>query len=319
MGKTILIALDGTQYFCSKEICCPQCSTKRHSDETITYSHSVVTPVIVAPNKDKVLPLEPEFVTPQDGTEKQDCENTAAKRWIRQWAERCRKFNSTILGDDLYCCQPLCQLLLDEQLNFIFVCKPTSHTILFQLIDELDQDNGVETLVVKRKKGKSFEFDTYRFVNQVPIRAGADALDVNWCEITTTKKDGRVVYKNSFVTNHLISKHNVTTIVACGRSRWKIENENNNTLKTKGYNLEHNFGHGKKHLASFLATLNILALLLHTTLAICDEKYQLIRNKIRTRKNFFDDIRALTRYWYFDSWEHLLLFMMQGLEIERPP
>ncbi len=29
---------------------------------------------------------------------------------------------------------------------------------------------------------------------------------------------------------------------------WKVENENNNTLKTKGYHLEHNFGHGQKHL-----------------------------------------------------------------------
>jgi hypothetical protein len=32
--------------------------------------------------------------------------------------------------------------------------------------------------------------------------------------------------------------------VAAGRARWKVENENNNTLKTKGYHLEHNYGHG---------------------------------------------------------------------------
>jgi hypothetical protein len=36
------------------------------------------------------------------------------------------------------------------------------------------------------------------------------------------------------------------------RAGW---DEDYNTLKTKGYNLEHNFGHGKQHLASFLATL----------------------------------------------------------------
>ena len=35
-------------------------------------------------------------------------------------------------------------------------------------------------------------------------------------------------------------------LVAAGRRRWKIENENNNTLKTKGYQFEHNFGHGKQ-------------------------------------------------------------------------
>ena len=38
-----------------------------------------------------------------------------------------------------------------------------------------------------------------------------------------------------------------------------IENETFNVLKTNGYNLEHNFGHGKEILASVLVTLNPLA------------------------------------------------------------
>jgi len=55
-----------------------------------------------------------------------------------------------------------------------------------------------------------------------------------------------------------------------GRSRWKIENENNNTLKTKGYHLEHNFGHGKENLCSVLTSLNILAFLMHIFLDFND-------------------------------------------------
>ncbi len=35
-------------------------------------------------------------------------------------------------------------------------------------------------------------------------------------------------------------------------ARWKIENESFNTLKTKGYHLEHNFGHGDANLAARL-------------------------------------------------------------------
>jgi hypothetical protein len=90
-------------------------------------------------------------------------------------------------------------------------------------------------------------------------------------------------------------------------------------LKTKGYDLEHNFGHGKQHLASFLATLNILSLLFHTLLERLDEKYKLLRSYLPTRKTFFDDLRALTRYLYFQSWDHLLTFMLEGLELEIPP
>ena len=91
-------------------------------------------------------------------------------------------------------------------------------------------------------------------------------------------------------------------IAAAGRARWKIENENNNTLKTKGYHLEHNFGHGKEHLSTLLAAMNILAFLYHTFLSFTDEHYRLIRAALPTRKTFFDDLRALTRYLLFANW-----------------
>ena len=149
----------------------------------------------------------------------------------------------------------------------------------------------------------------------MPLADGEDALKVNWCELTVTNAEGKVLYCNGFITDFKISESNVAAIVASGRARWKIENENNNTLKTKGYHLEHNFGHGKKHLASFLAALNILAFLYHTFLSFTDQNYRLIRAVLPTRKTFFDDLRALTRYLLFGSWDALLDFMMAGLEI----
>ena len=45
------------------------------------------------------------------------------------------------------------------------------------------------------------------------------------------------MYKNAFATNFKISKNNVKEIVRDGRTRWKVENENNNVLKTKVLNL----------------------------------------------------------------------------------
>ena len=166
-------------------------------------------------------------------------------------------------------------------------------------------------------KGKRHYIDTYRFVNQVPLREGEDALNVNWCELTTTRDDGKVVYKNAFATNHSITETNVAEIVRAGRARWKVENENNNTLKTKGYHLTHNFGHGKQYLASLLATFNLLAFLFHTLLELMDSSYQRIRQFL-PRKRFFNDLRALTCYLCFDSWEALMAFMLKGLELEAP-
>ena len=65
-------------------------------------------------------------------------------------------------------------------------------------------------------------------------------------------------------------------------------------------------------LSSLLLTLNLLAFLFHTVLEIMDDKYKLIRDNLPTRQTFFDDIRALTRYSYFDSWDAMLTFMIHG-------
>ncbi|NJR63936.1 MAG: hypothetical protein HC769_37370 [Cyanobacteria bacterium CRU_2_1] len=94
-------------------------------------------------------------------------------------------------------------------------------------------------------------------------------------------------------------------LVAQGeRSRWKTENENHNVLKTKGYHLEHNFGHGQQHLSTVLLTFNLLAFLVHTVLHLVDRPYQQIRQKRGTRKGFFQDILTLTKYLLFNSWSH---------------
>lgn len=122
------------------------------------------------------------------------------------------------------------------------------------------------------------------------------------------------MYRNAFATNHSITSDNVAEIVRAGRARWKVENENNNTLKTKGYNLTHNFGHGKEHLSSLLATFNLLSFLFHTVLDLFDSSYQRIRQFL-PRKTFFDDLRALTRYLCFGSWGDLMAFMLK----EIPP
>ncbi len=317
INANLLVAMDGTQYFSSTKIHCDQCRVTEHSNGTITYSHSVVTPVIVAPGNARVIPLEPEFITPQDGHKKQDCENAAAKRWLAQFGPRYRALGITILGDDLYCKQPLCEAIAEQGLNFILVCKPDSHTTLYEWVAGLAATDDVQTLSIERRRGKRTYTDTYRFVNQVPLRDGDDALKVNWCELTTTRDDGKRTYQNAFATNHPISATNVAEIVRAGRARWKVENENNNTLKTKGYHLSHNFGHGKQHLSALLASLNLLAFLFHTLLELLDSSYQRLR-RFLPRKVFFDDLRALTRYLCFDSWEALMAFMIKGLELDAP-
>ena len=200
-GNNVLCSLDGTTYFSSRKIHCENCSVTNHKNGTKTYSHAAVTPVFVKPGCNRVISLVPEFIVPQDGHEEQDCENAAAKRWLKQYGPFLKGLGSTVPGDDLYRKQPVCQAIKDQ----------------------------------------------------------------------------------------------VKAIVADGRARWKIENENNNVLINDGYKPARNFGHGKKFLSMTPATLNILAFLLHTVLDSTDKKYRALRRSLPSGETFFDDVRALAR------------------------
>jgi hypothetical protein len=157
----------------------------------------------------------------------------------------------------------------------------------------------------------------YRFLNEVLLQDGKQALAVHWVEMTVVNaKTGEQLYDNTFITNHRLSAENVAQVAQAGRGRWKIENENNNVLKTKGYHLEHNFGHGKQYLSATMLSLNVLAFLFHTVLEWSDEQYALLRQVLARRQTFFEDMRALTRYLVFESWHHLMDFMLKGLKLE---
>ena len=319
IDNNVLCALDGVEYFSSKAISCAQCSTRQHS-ETITYSHAVIAPVLVAPHDSYVVSLEPELIQPQDGTEKQDCEQNAIKRWIQRNAQRLPQRRTTILTDDLHSRQPFCQLLLDHQLNFILVCLPDSHPTLYEEIALLAHNNLLNTLTEQVWNGRFRERHTYRYTSQVPLRSGTDALLVNWFELTITHaQTGERLYRNAFITNLAVSDARMRPLAQSGRARWKTENENHNTLKHLGYHLEHNFGHGQQFLAAFLVTLNLLAFLLHTVLELSEPKVQAIRLALATRLTFFNDLRALTRYFYFASWHDLWDFMFTQLELGASP
>lgn len=318
---TYLIALDGLTYHSSTKIHCPNCSQRKDNQGTVHYYHSAIAPVMVKPGSPHVLPLPPEFIVPQDGHEKQDCERAAAKRWFGQHNHRYAPGSVTYLGDDLYDNEPACRSIVEEyQQFFLFVCKPDSHVALYRELDLLAKADGVTTMTERLWNGRHAEIWTYRFAHQVPLRAGADALKVNWCELTIShEQTGDTLFRNAWATNHAISSQTVAATAEAGRTRWKVENESINVLKNHGYNLQHNFGHGKQHLATVLFSLNLLAFLIHTAQHLTNDAYRLLRDTLAVRRTFFNDLKALTRYIVFDSWDALFSFMLDGLELSIPP
>lgn len=307
----VLIAFDGTEYFCSQDLSCPNCSSRARANGRTEHFHAMVSAALVAPGHDRVLPLEPEFIAPQDGGEKQDCEARAAQRWLAAHGPKYTHLKPIYLGDDLSSRQPTCEAVRAVGGHFLFTAKPSSHKTLYSWLDGAE----VPSTEKKFKQGRRFVTHRYRWLEGVPIRDGEDALLVNWLEIEIVDPSGKTTYRNSFVTDLPVCKNNVDELAAAGRARWKIENESFNTLKTKGYNLEHNFGHGQQHLAAVLVTMNLIAFAMHTVADLVADAWASARQAIGARKRFFEELRTITAYLVFPTWASLVETLRTG----KPP
>ena len=302
LDGALLIALDGTEYHCSDKIHCPNCSHRKRGKSGTEYFHAMLAATIVAPGHNRAIPLQPEFIVPQDGHDKQDCESRAVRRWLSAHGQQCRRLRPVYLGDDLFSRQPICEAVLQTDGHFIFVCKPDSHPA----IEEFRTGIVLEQKIERQRRGKQWITHTFQWLNGVPLRGDAKAITVNWLMIEIHDASGKSTYTNSFITDLAVTAETVAALTAAGRARWKIENESFNVLKTKGYNLEHNFGHGRQNLSAVLAVLNLLAFGCHTACDLADKVWRAARRELVTRQGFFQNLRSITTYLVFPSWDHLL-------------
>ncbi|MDQ6963280.1 MAG: transposase, partial [Mariprofundaceae bacterium] len=201
--------------------------------------------VLVHPDSRCVLPFAPEAILKQDGIKKNDCERNASRRLLHDLRREHPHMKLTIIEDGLASNAPHIKTLKELNMNFILGAKKGDHAYLFNQVDQ----SHVTWYETTDKKGKHYRF---RFINQVSLNASNPDCKVNFLECWETSLKGKVQHF-SWVTNFSLSSTNVYQIMRGGRARWKIENETFNTLKNQGYHFEHNFGHGKKHLATVMA------------------------------------------------------------------
>jgi hypothetical protein len=308
LNKGVLIPLDGVWYFSSKEVSCGHCLTitKKNKDgeEETTYYHDAVTAAIVKPNCPVVLPLMPEFIRNGDGKEKQDCERNAGKRYFDTHGEWLKWLAPTFLGDDLYCCHDICKKILDLGMNFIFTCKPETHKWVAEQVKYGDET----TFTRKEWTGNYHLVYQYKWVNGIENRMDGGKLTVNYLSLEIKNKEtGGIEYSNTWMTSHKISLENARLLGDCARCRWKIENEHNNVLKHRGYNLKHNFGHGKNHAAEVFCLLILLSFLFHGIQEWADEEYKKARAYYGRRDAFFWALRTLMSLYLFENWRDFFL------------
>lgn len=119
-----------------------------------------------------------------------------------------------------------------------------------------------------------------------------------------------------FITDLNVTKHNVLECVQLGRSRWKIENETFNTLKNQGYHFEHNFGHGKHHLASNFAQLMMLAFLFDQIQQHTDTDFKMALLKTKTKKKLWQQVRAIFTWIPVSSMQTILQLIANKQQVK---
>lgn len=310
-----LVPIDGSQYFSSKKVHCPHCLVATSKGKK-RYHHNILQSAIVCPGMRQVFPFAPEQISNKDGGTKQDCELNAGKRLIQKIRKAHPKLRIIIGGDDLYSNQPFIDAVKAAGMSFILTAKPKSHKVLFQWVAELIALGAGDRLEYSDEKGRKH---CYQWINNVPLNGTKDADTVNFFQYQLVSKAGKVTFKNSWVTDVVVDRDNVVTLVKGGRARWKIENETFNTLKNQGYHLKHNFGHGKQNLSMIFFMLNLLAFYVHQVLEFTDRLYQTVRyEKFTSRKEFWNQLRCTFRILVFRDFEHMLAYILHPPEIMPP-
>ena len=299
-----LLSLDGTGYFSSSTIHCPQCGEKHHRNGTITYYHQMLGAVLVHPDRSEVFPLAPEPILKQDGARKNDCERNAAKRLLTDLRREHPHLKLIVVEDGLASNAPHIRQLQALDLRFILGAKQSDHTLLFDWVTATPETAEV---TFTDEKGLRHRF---RYLNGAPLNDANFDLEVNFLEYWEHAPDGTVTHF-SWVTDIPIHENNLMTLMRGARARWKIENETFNTLKNQGYHFEHNFGHGNNHLSTVLMHLMMLAFLIDQIQQHGCRLFQAALTAARGKARLWRKLRSRFDLCLIPDWETLYRSIIQ--------
>jgi hypothetical protein len=304
-GTDYTVALDGSEYFRSTQVQCPQCLRQPDSKGRMHYSHLIVGATLVRAGSQQVLPIDGEEVRNATAeSAPQDCEVTAAKRLIARLRREHPQMAQIVIGDDLYAHVPFIEQLQPQRQHYVLVAKPSSPATLMAAIAAAEGTEQSQTGQWSEGSGARQKAYTYRLVRQVPL-ALESAVRVNYLEVWERNVEGELLYHNSWITDLDVNRTTVAVVRQIGRTRWKIENEQFNVHKNNGYELTHNYGHGQQTLSMVFYLLNLLAYVTHVILTLGDRLYQRCRTQ-ESRRELGNALRTRVNTLLVASWSHLL-------------
>lgn len=309
----LAISIDGTGHYCSSSKSCAHCLVKKSRNGKEQYHHQLLAAVQVHPEQATVFPVDAEPVQKQDGQTKNDCEQNAAKRLIPR-LKACLPpgAKGLALMDALYPSGPCLNLLKEHDLRYLITMKEGYVLIQVErlaqqgLLQQHSWQNGNKLCQVEWAE------------NLIHSGAHQELLVHFFRYEEMDRRTGKTLYKSAWITDLPLSAEKMPEMVATARARWKVENETFNTLKNQGYNLEHNYGHGKQFLASNFALLMMLAFLVDQIAQHADLYFQKAWAYCKTKKNLWEKVRQVFDLLPCMSMNAIYRFITKEIKIDFP-
>ena len=350
-----LLSIDGTGLFYSGECRCEECCIKNKGKPNESYYHNLLGGCIVHPDQKTVIPLAPEAIVRQGGSTKNDCEKNAIKRFLAHTKREHPHLKFVILLDGLHADNPTIELIKSYGWHYIIVAKDGNHVPLIErpkpprrinIYEKLtfqsgafryDVSKNINPVIpspvgeVTRKatnalcdEGKLNYHDSvdedgtkhwYRFANSVPLNAADLPEIVNVLDYVQTDKEGKR-HTWCWVRDIKLTEDTVEDVMRGGRCRWHIENQTFNTLKNQGYHLEHNYGHGKFHLATNLAYLTFLAFLADQIQEMASPEFKkALKERSKGVRTYLWKLKTrIFLSWFIDDWDELFDAITKGMK-----
>jgi hypothetical protein len=312
LGNYLSVTIDATGYFGSSKVSCPHCLVKNFKDGSCQYHHQVLAGVNVHPDQSTVFPVSVEAIMNEDGHKKNDCEINAAKRLLPKIKTALPNDDLLLTMDGLYTTGPMIRLLKANDMRFCMTIKEG-----YVLIQKKALDKKGLLKVTRRNTKKSKVI--IKWTNGLIINGVNQDLLVNYIELEEKDKlTGEIIYRSAWITDIPVDKQNVEEISKVGRSRWKIENETFNTLKNQGYNVEHNYGHGKKYLSTVFVMLAFLAFSVDQVAQHFDNSFQTAWKTCKSKRALWEKLRQVFDLLPAKSLEAIYRFIAKGQPIDYP-
>lgn len=220
--------------------------------------------------------------------EKQDCELKAFARLSAKLKKAYPRLPICLLMDGLYANKPVFDICEAYGWRYMITLKDTCLPNLQQSIADTEESArkrfNREVIVNPGQHHKQYGTATYQWIT------GLQHMDhpINWLECRwpgiVTPKGNIPIRRFTYVTNlslrkgHPYEEEVLAKMAACGRLRWKIENEGFNCQKNQGYHLHHKYSRSSVKTLHVYYMLLQIAHLLHQLAAHTREVTALLKN-----------------------------------------